>query len=395
MQGVGMTEYGGDDWLWPEAYVGSANGYEKNNEVVSLILDTFSGRHYRIGVREQWRDRLDNLGYTKGVGTEISCRWKQKEYVSSRGEYENVRHAETHVYLRPFWETDRNKDGHDPDTGYREDFSLSARIYNDGNLIFETEAKNIPRLADIVYPKEILTSRFLTEFETSASSFRCVGVQQQVEERSQKRGPEYNTKSEVLWAREFSTPDFWVSRDSVTPLRNRVDGQIVSGSYNSLIEGPDSISDSALSFGANNGLSFTLSDLNEHVLSWWMNNITTDVDVWVFGDRSISLEYIENMYYLVFNGEESIPLNYQGNEWVFLAVKFIGDRIRVFKNKHDFGMRNYRFDYSGNTQFMNNQIGDVFDIRRTPRDIKIEALNYYYDVVTRDNGVTGFLPSMR
>lgn len=85
MQGVGMMEYGGDHWLWPEAFVGTCNGRDKNNETISLILDTYSGRHWRIGQREQWLDKLDNLGYTKGFGYEIPTWFKLKEYVAMRG----------------------------------------------------------------------------------------------------------------------------------------------------------------------------------------------------------------------------------------------------------------------------------------------------------------------
>jgi len=399
MQGVGMTEYGGDNFLWPEAYVGACNGYHKNNEVVSIVLDTFSGHHYRIGIPEQWLDKLDNLGYTKGAGYEIMCRWKQKEYVSSGGEYEDVRHVETHAYLRPFWEEDRSKEGHNPDTGYRIDFALTARLFQDGELGFETEAKNIPRLADIVFPKEVKGPRFLTEFETNTSSFRCVGVQQQVEEDSKKRGPEYNTKSEVLWAREFSRPNFWVSRNSVTPLINRVDGIEVDGSFDSLVTGPDSTPNSALSFGASDGLSFDLSSLGEHTLLWWVNQIIADTDIWVFGTRRISLEFIDNQYNLVLNNgiqTTNIPIGYQGETWALLIVKFMGNQIRVFRDKEDFGIRNFNFgDYSGNATFMNNEIGEAFDIRRVPRKISSEALNNYYDCVVRDRGKTGYLPNMR
>lgn len=399
MQGVGMVEWGGDGWLWPEAYVGACNAYKKNNEVVSIVLDTFTGKHYRIGVPEQWLDRLDNLGYTKGVGQEILCWWKHKEYVSSGGEYENVRHVESHAYLRPFWEEDRSKEGHNPDTGYRDGFGITARMYKDGELEMETEAKNIPLFADIVYPKEILATRFITEFETNMSSFRCIGVQQQVEERNRKRGPEYNTKREILWQREFSRPNFWISRNSVSPLQNRVTGDIVAGSIDSLVTGPDSVSNSALLFGANDGLSFELDSLGEHVLSWWVNEITSNSDIWVFGNQRISLEYLNGMYNLVLNNGSNIvniPIEYQGDKWFLIIIKFLkGDQIRVLGNKEDFGIRNFSFNYSGNTKFMNNVIGEAFDIRRTPRDISIDALNYYYDTVVRDNGKTGFLSNMR
>lgn len=397
MQGVGMAEWGGDEWLWPEAYVGTCNGYAKNNDVVSLVMDTHRGRHYRIGIREQWLDRLDNLGYTRGVGHEITCRWSHKEYVSSRGEYEDVRHIESHCYLRPYLEEYRNQEGYQ-NTGFREGFQLTARLYLDGELDFETEANDIPRLADIVFPKEVKGPRIKTEFETNTSGFRCIGVQQQIEENDQMRGPEYNTKTEVLLERDFAQPDFWISRDSVTPIRNRVTGNNVDGSIDSLITGPEGVSNSGMFFNATTGLSFELSLLGEHTLSWWNNGIIADSDIWVFGTQRISLEYIGNQYNLVlFNGDEllSVPIRYQGDNWALIIVKFLNNQVRIYRNKEDFGLRNYSMNYSGNTTFMNNVVGEAFDIRRIPRDVSTEALNYYFDTVIRDNGTTGFLPNMR
>ena len=399
MQGVGMAEWGGDEWLWPEAYVGTCNGYAKNNEVISIVLDTLSGKHYRVGQKEQWLDRLDNIGYTKGIGSEIKCNWKIKEYVASRGEYQDSRHVESHAYLRPFWEEDRSKEDHNQDTGYRENFALTARMYKRGELIMDTETKDIPVLADIVFPKEVKANRFVTEFETSTSSFRCIGIQQQVEEDGAKRGPEFNTKSETVWTREFSTPNFWLSRSSVTPLINRANGETVDGSFNSLVTGPDLVASSALLFGASDGLSFDLTALGEHTLSWWLKDITSDSVIWDFGDRSISLEFLSGDYNLVLNnGSEiiNVPLSYQGENWIFIAVKFLGGVTRVIANKKDLGRKSFNFgSYSGATTLMNNVIGELFDVRRIPVNISIEALNYYYDVVNRDHGVTGFLPNMR
>ncbi|MCP4651147.1 MAG: hypothetical protein GY853_13860 [PVC group bacterium] len=399
MQGTSMCEWGNRHWLWPEAQVGACNGYRKNNEVVSIVLDTYSGKHYRIGQRDQWQDRLDNLGYTKG-GFEIPCRWKMHEYTAPPGEYQDVRQVEAHAYLRPFWEEDREKEGHNPETGYRVDFKLTARMYKDGNLDMETETKDVPMLADITYPKEIVGPRIQAEFETSTSSFRCVGVQQQIESRDKKRGPLLNTKNETIWAREFSRLNFWLSRNSVNPLINRANAIEVAGSFNSLITGADSVSDSALLFGANDGLSINFDAINNnHVLSWWSSRITVDSVVWNFGTgHTISLVFGNGYELVLNNGSESttIPLEYDGRDWILIAIKMYSDSVRVYANKEDYGIKNINFrNYSGLTRIMNNTAGGLFDVRRTSRDVSKEALNYYYDCVARDNGVTGFLPTMR
>ena len=265
-QGIGMVEWGGDGWIWPEAYEGSCNGYDKNNTTISIILDTISGKFYRIGIEEQWLDRLDNFGYVKGLGQEISGYFKLKELTSSQGEFQDIVHNESYVYFRPFFEADRNKSGHNPDNGFREDFHVGMKLYEEGNLTYNTEIEQVPLKADYTFPKKTQARRILAEITFSKSSWRCIGIGQRWNELDKKPAPIINTKSETLWRREFSSPDLWLSRDSTNPLLNRATGSTLDGDYETLTTGPDDTSNSAIdlkvSSSSNVGYSLDMSTSN-------------------------------------------------------------------------------------------------------------------------------------
>jgi len=392
MQGVGISEYGGEHWLYPEAYVSVCNATDRNNITISIVLDTRTGRHFRIAVKNQWLDRLDNFGYVFG-GFEIPCRFKLKEHMSNQGEFEDVEHIETYIYMRPHQKTDRELDGYRADS-FRDEFEVDMNMYVDDETAEDAVIKKVPLKADYVMRKKIRASRIQAEIITSASSFRCVGVQQRVEEIDKKPGTTRNTKSETNWQREFRTPDFWISRDSTRPILNRATGVNCGGSYNSLITGPDDVPNSALFFGASDGLTFNLTPGSVNTLSWWISGISSDVTVWQFANNSIRIIFQGGAYNLSVGGR-TIRLDWDGVSWIFLAVVFQGDEFRVYMNKTAMGRFDGTVTTGGGTVLMQNSAGNIFDARRVLRQISKDALDYYYDTIGEDGGDNGFLPIMR
>jgi len=397
-QGVGMVEWGGKNWLWPEGYVGTCNGYDLNNEMVSLVLNTLDGQYYRVGRKEQWLDKLDNVGYVKGFGYEINTWVRLKNFISSMGEFQDSRHIETYVYMRPF-RVDRTYIGAEGynEEGFRLGFKVGLRIYKDSKLEYDNEIKDVPLKGDYVYRKKVL-ARLLGELIfTSTSAYRCVGVQQRMEEWDKIPGPEENTKSETTWEREFNNQSFWVSRDSTRPIMNRSTAQNVDGSYDSLITGPDTISNSALFFGATDGLSFTLDFITESTLCWWISDIVADCTIWAFEGKSIQMVSVGGKYSLrIHNGTDFVDIDVEYETgWMFLAIRFEGDYVRIFVNGNDFGRFGMAFGSYGGATTLMNAVGGLFDPRQIPRIVSKESLSYYYEVVTQQKGNTGYLPTMR
>ena len=397
-QGVGMVEWGGVSWLWPEAYVGACNGYDLYNDTISLVMDTYSGMHFRIGIPEQWLDRLMNLEYLKG-GYEISTWFRLPEHRSAQGEFQDVEHNESYVYMRPFFENNRGKEGY-RDDGFRERFQVGGVIYKDGNTVFDDNLSRVPRKADWVFRNKLRARRLQLEINTTTSGYRCVGVQERVVEHDAKPGPALNTKTEVLYQREFRQPDFWISRNSSNPLVNRATAFTVAGSYSDLVEGPDKYSKSAMLFGAGDGLSMELNQITESTILQWIQRPVGNVSIWNFDNtQSIRLHY-ENSEWIVDinNGIETleVPLEWDGNNWMLLTIKTSGDMVRVLKNKTDLGVNNFRFGSFGrNATFMNDSQAEIYDIRRLPRTISKESIDDYYDSVILHNGNRSYLPVMR
>ena len=391
-QGVSMVEWGGPSWLWPEAYVSVCNAFDKNNETVSIVLDTRIGQHFRIGQKEQWLDRLDNFGYAVG-GYEIPCSFKLKEHISNQGEFQNIVHEESYIYLRPHDEKDRGLEGHNSETGFRDEFAVNTKLYKEGELEHTDKREKLPLKADCVFRKKIEARRIQLEIETEASGFRCIGVQQKVTELEKKPGAVLNTKSETVWQREFAQPDFWISRRSSEPLINRATGIVTAGTYDRLETGPDGYGNSAIAFNANSGLSMTLNNMSSSMLMFWLNEVFQDSVLWTFADgKRIS---IVGTQLRVNNGSENSDFNldWDGTGWILVTIYFHNNQIKVYKNKRSLGTRNVNMGvYGGSSRFMNNVVGIAYDIRRFAGELSNDALDNYYDSVTQESGDTGYLP---
>lgn len=393
-QGVGMVGWGGSHWLWPEAYVGTCNGHDKDNETISLVMDTFTGKHFRIGIKEQWLDRLDNLStYFRG-GYEIPTWFKLKEYTPAGGEYQFGEHIETYTYMRPYLQEYLNKEGYNKE-GFREEFNVSLKIFKDGAIDYDNKIDKVPLKGNYIYRKKISANRLQEMVETTTSAYRCIGVQQKMGDLDKKPGPLLNTKSETNWQREFRGHVFWISRDSTMPILNRASGQNVLGNYDSLIQGPDSYSKSALLFGASNGLSFNISQVSgESTVLFWVSELMNNVSVWEFGSKKIKINTSNEL--LIDNGSNEIAIQLEISGWVFIAIRFSGDMVRVYKNGRDLGLHRITFgSYGGDSTLMSNSIGGLFDPRILPRRVTEDAILNYYDSVINQKGNTGYLPIMR
>jgi len=394
-QGVGMVEWGGVNWLWPEAYVGTCNGYDIYNETISLVMDTYSGMHFRIGIPEQWLDRLMNLDYLRG-GYEIPTWFRLPENTSKQGEFQDIEHNESYVYMKPFYKEDKNKDGY-RDDGFRDEFQVGGVIYEGQKIVHSDDLKRVPLEADWVFRKKLKARQLQLEINTTTSSYRCTGVQERVVEHDAKPGPLLNTKTETTLRREFKTPDFWIARNSQNPLVNRATAFTVTGSYDYLSEGPDKYSKSAIVFGASDGLTIDLNTVTESTILQWVKSPVGNVSLWSFdGNQSIRLHYEKNEWVVdINNGHETLEvgLDWDGNSWILLTIKTSGDMVRVYKNKTDMGWHKFRFgSYGRNAAFMNNSQAEVYSIRRLPRTVSKDAIDDYYESVIEHRGNRGYEP---
>jgi hypothetical protein len=386
-QGVGIIEWGGDNWVWPEAYVGTCKGMTKSGENISLILNRRNGRFYQVGIPELWTDRTSQY-----AGVEIDWRLKLKEHLALAGEMQMIEHRESHLTIRPYREDYRGQPGYSAD-GLRDTQQVTFEIFRDGeqNTPF-CKVQNAPIYGDCIYGKRPKAKRLQAQIRGTSSGFRITKVQQLHENCDERVGPKYAVSAESGWQREFSTPDLWLVRNRTNPMRNKATGQDVAGSYAALTAGPDGQTQSAMLFGAADHLDTVLPIITEGISLIWLGAMGAVGNIWTFPQFTASIVIAGTDYYLrITNGVWLFDqiLAWDGISWIFLAISIESSYIRIYENGLQKGLiaNPGIASFGGITQILGGgMVVSVFDIRRIPRIVSGSALGYYYDNVVNDSG---------
>jgi len=323
-------------------------------------------------------------------------------------EYKAIEHVESHVYFRPYWETNRDLSGFDAN-GYRDGHAVNLQIYEDGNpSTASVKLSTVPRDGDYVMRNRAQAKRLQLKISTLTSGWRMVGVQQHLMTIDKVAGPDVDYPSEVQWQAEFSSPKFWVSRDSFSPTLNRAAGKICGGAYDALTAGPDENASSALTFGVADGLSYSvLYSGGSHTFSTWVYGVISDpATLWKCntgygGTLEIKIEDVGGVYYVSWddgvNGD-SRALSWNGAGWVHIAAVRDGATIKIYENGAMLSSTNMidtAITYGGTVQWMPTSSITAFDGRWVGRAVSGNALSYYYDDVINNAGNGGLLPINR
>lgn len=188
------------------------------------------------------------LGYVEGVfWTEIPSETWYGEDVSNPNAEENYQEVvEQHWYTRPYEAENKGKSNYDS-KGYRTAQVFSLDMYKDGNLVRPfASVSEIPENGDIVFSGiKLQGRRFQPVFKTTTSEFMIVGrnlfkVIKPMAGSSDEQVTD-RTKAEIALA----SPSFFIGRDRLNPLLNRVNGETIPGSVGLAI-GPDGFDGSAI-----------------------------------------------------------------------------------------------------------------------------------------------------
>ena len=406
LQGVGIVPWAGDQWLYPTAYYGTGRGYNTSGNPLSLVMHNANGRFYQIGIPELWTERTtDQYG-----GGEISCKFKLKEHRGVAGEYEEIEHIESHVHMRPFWETNRDLTGYQSN-GFRDDYSLDVQMYENGEPVTPAaKLQNVPRYGDYVYRRREEARRLQMEILTNTSGWRCVKVQQLLMSIDKKSGPAFDFPQETQWQQEYSTPDFWVSRDTFKPIRNRATAANCGGAYDGLVAGPDGNSRSAMAFGAAGGLTETVSFLaGSWTLLTWVSDVAAfpvtlwSMDTGAGGTATVRLTQLGAVVSVEFNdgvNADVRTLDWDTTGWVLIGVNIdkANSMVRILENGVQLSstpLIDNAQTYGGSLVWCENSIMAAFDGRRLPRGVSAGAQAWYYDDVVNYGGNSGLLPINR
>jgi hypothetical protein len=236
-QGGGVTEYGGEGWLWPDADAGVAvTGRDGAGAAVVLVEDARTGFLFRIGVAEQWLDKTGLkmaewgedprwgslfVKYPDVGGRDIETRVALP--VISDG-YKWQKHLETHIAMR-CWKSEYRKDKAYTKDGFKPNHTAGLKIYEDGEQIAEESAlQDLNRNGDYAYLKKIDARRIQEVIETTTSAYKISQVIAKVQTSDREALPVDNEPIEVAHQREWRTAVIHLSRNLPCPTYNRADG---------------------------------------------------------------------------------------------------------------------------------------------------------------------------
>jgi hypothetical protein len=236
-QGGGVTEYGGEGWLWPDADAGVAvTGRDDAGAAIVLVEDARTGFLFRIGVAEQWLDKMGLnaaewgqdpvfgemfVKYPEVGGYEIETRVALP--IISDG-YKWQKHLETHIAMRCWKSEYRRAEGFTKD-GFKPRHKAGLKIYEDGEQIAEESAlQDLNRNGDYAYLKKIDARRIQEVIETTTSAYKISQVIAKVQTSDREALPVNNEPIEVRHQREWRLAVIHLSRNLPCPTYNRADG---------------------------------------------------------------------------------------------------------------------------------------------------------------------------
>ena len=403
-QGVGAVEWSGANWIWPPAYCGTCKGIDDNGNQISLVANTANGRFYQVGVRDVWQDRVGSYG-----GSSIACSFKIKEHTAVAGEYQEIEHIESHVHMRPYWETNKDLSGFGSD-GFLDDYAVGLNMYENGEQTTPSaKLTKVPRYGDYVYRERVEARRLQLEVTVDTSAWRCIKVQQMMMPIDKVSGPGYDYPTESTYQAEFSSPDLWLSRDNSKPVLNRATGSNFSGTRDTIGTGPDGYAKTALNLNAGQGIYMTGADslTDDFTLSMWVGNVGSfPITLWRMGvsdgdTMRVRIVASGGGYAVQFtdgtNGDLR-SLSWTGTGWVHIAVERSGTTLNIYENGVRLSatpMTDSTLGYGGTIWLAEDSFCTIYDARRNATAISAAALAYYYDDVVNNSGNGGLLPIRR
>ncbi len=278
-QGVGIIENTGAGWLFPEARTGTVQVFDDSNQEHQLVLDNNTGKFYDIssregptnsGITKLWKDKM----LTNGTGgTDIIS---ALTFGEDTGNFEHyfIEHLMSHVYIRPYLETNRNQSGYDAN-GYPVGLTFDSCIYRDGNpTTTDGILDDIPLDGDLQFKTKAEGHRLHTKLTSNMGNHLVVGRQQYYIAKDTIARPGGLVMTEDTNQGAFSLPSLWLSL---------INGQIIDRASGVNIgvgiacASPDGASNGiSFSSAINTGINVLLS-AEKAILIWYQGTIAITI----------------------------------------------------------------------------------------------------------------------
>jgi len=220
-EGGGVTEYGGEPWVWPEADGGTVEtGCDPDGNPVAIVEDARTGYFFALGLAEQWADK-DTSKIDGNAGYQIETRFALPIIADG---YKWQKHLETHIAMRCWRQEYRGADGFTAD-GFKPEHKIGLKIYEDGERVAEESAlRDVNRNGDYAYLKKIDARRIQEVIETTTSAYKVSQVVTKVQTSDREALPVNNEPLEVKHQKEWRDVVIHLSRNLPYPTYNRADG---------------------------------------------------------------------------------------------------------------------------------------------------------------------------
>lgn len=245
-QGIGFSENTGDEWVFPETGDGPLLIYDDNDQPHMLVLDNNDGFWYDMATRrgpgttKAWKDKESTDG-SGGTAVVPLVRFGE-----DTGTYEHywIRHALSHIYIRPIDENDRNETGYD-ERGLPTGLELDLEIFVDGEpSTARRKTRNIPVTGDVHFDDVAEGNRLALQVTANMGAHMITGRKQDYIVSDRPTGDGVMTEGD--YQDSYSLPVMWFSRGQLA--LNRATGATVDPLAVSAATGVDGRSDSAMQF---------------------------------------------------------------------------------------------------------------------------------------------------
>jgi hypothetical protein len=213
-QGIACMENTGTDWVYPASYTQNIVIYDANGIMHSLVMDNRTGHLWDISGREgpadsdqarYWQD-METVG--SGDGTDIAPKvtWAEDE---GESEHFFMEHLETHLYVRPWDESQRDATGYDSD-GFVDDLEFDLDIYENGNPTSKSSITNVPRSGDLFFDRFARAHRLNQKVTANKSQHYIVGRQTYYKASDVADTPANRVSTTGDYQAEFAEPVQWI-----------------------------------------------------------------------------------------------------------------------------------------------------------------------------------------
>ena len=257
-QGIGWSEYTGDDYPKAIGLIGSCIVFTDEDEERVIVTDCNSFKHYWLGKEDYWQDG----GNAEYGGSEIESDILFRELVPPIRATAKLKHAESEVNLKPWIKTRRNTGDYNA-YGFRSVFTANMYFREDSLPVDKAEVKYFPRKAQIVSDRHIESEAIQAGLRITGAPWRMATVQIWYEQIDTAAAPAEKQMNEKTWAEMLESSIIWIgrSRDLVsltdgshTMPWDKGSNQRTTGSFSGAVQGPDGYSLSAIAFGASDNM---------------------------------------------------------------------------------------------------------------------------------------------